>query len=217
MSTMLSHIKLVSVNVGLPQTVTIGDQTIHTGIYKEPTQKRLYLTATGLEDDGQADRRVHGGPDKAVCVYSAEHYDYWRSVGMDLSYGAFGENLTVYGLTEAEACIGDTFTLGEAVVQVCQPRMPCYKVAAKLGLPDLPANMVEKGFSGFYLRVLQEGSIQLGDQLERVESHPSAFTIAEANRVVHHEPHDKETLRRLLEVDVLAQSWRGISQKRLDS
>jgi MOSC domain-containing protein YiiM len=210
----MGAIELRSVNVGMPQTVIIGEQTIQTGIYKYPSEKALFLSHTQLEGDGQADLRFHGGPDKAVCAYSAEHYEYWRSQGIELSFGAFGENLTLEGLSEKETCIGDTFQLGEAVIQVCQPRMPCYKVSAKLGLPELPAQMVALGYSGYYLRVLQEGIVPPDRRFNRLERHPAGVTVDEANRVVHHDKQDYETIQLLLELDVLAESWKNILRKR---
>ncbi|MGE5058308.1 MAG: MOSC domain-containing protein [Betaproteobacteria bacterium] len=129
--------KLISVNVGLPRIVMNNGDPVSTGIFKEPVARRVILRKLNLDGDRQADLSVHGGPSKAVYVYSSEHYDYWKQElpGMKLPWGMFGENFTTTGLFESELNIGDKFRVGSALVMVTEPRMPCYKLGIKFGHP----------------------------------------------------------------------------------
>ncbi|MBW7459428.1 MOSC domain-containing protein, partial [Paenibacillus sepulcri] len=177
--------QLLSLNIALPVAVLHGSREVETGIFKKPSSRPLYLAKTGLDGDGQADLINHGGEDKAVCVYSSVHYPYWASEwGKDAEAGAFGENFTVSRITEQSICIGDIVRAGEAVVQVSQPRQPCFKLGIKHGLPKLPLQVQQTGYSGFYFRVLQEGIVAAGDELVLASRHPAGVTIAEANRIM---------------------------------
>src|SRR5262245_28815032 len=131
--------RVVSVNVGLPQTVTWKGQLVMTGIFKAPIDGRVQVRRLNLDGDRQADLSVHGGPNKAIYVYPSEHYDYWRDEfpGMELPWGMFGENFTTVGLQEGAVHVGDQFRIGSAVAMVTQPRLPCYKLAAKFGREDI--------------------------------------------------------------------------------
>src|SRR6185503_20929609 len=161
---------IVSVNVGTPQSLSYGSKKTHTGGLKTPVPQAM-LRFHNFEGDRQADLKNHGGPDKAVCVYSFDHYPYWEEwFGQveahgrgPLQPGAFSENLTISGVRETELCIGDIFGAGQAVVQLSQPRQPCTKLAGKNGRKDLPGAIHENGFSGFYLRVILEGLVRAGD------------------------------------------------------
>jgi MOSC domain-containing protein YiiM len=157
--------EIVSINVGLPREVSWKGKTVSTGIYKSPVEGPVKLTTLNLDGDGQADLSVHGGPDKAVYAYPAEHYGFWREELSDseLSWGAFGENFTTQGLLEEDLNIGDTFRIGSAVVRVSQPRMPCYKLGIRLGRADIVKRFLASRRSGFYLSVLEEGTVQAGD------------------------------------------------------
>jgi len=209
---------VLSINVGLPQPMEWGKQTVGTGIFKTPADGPLYLSETNFEGDGQADPVNHGGPEKAVCVFPFEHYSYWeKELARPLPFGAFGENLTVAGLTEDRVCIGDVFRLGEAVVQISQPRQPCWKLGARHGRPDLPLLVERTGFTGYYCRVLRPGIVRASDGIERVAAHPKAVTVAFANRVKHHDKQNADAIRAILEVDALSAAWRASLQKRLES
>lgn len=152
--------EIVSVNVGKPQIIAYQGKELITGIYKSPVSSSLYVSKTQLDGDGQADLTVHGGVDKALCVYPEEHYAYWEEVlGRKLEAGAFGENLTVRGFLETDVCIGDIYAIDDVIVQVSQPRQPCFKVGKRLEWAKTPLQMQETGFTGFYFRVLQEGFI----------------------------------------------------------
>lgn len=208
--------KLVSVNVGLPETLAAKGKSVATGIFKKPVQGGVPLGKENLAGDGQADRAYHGGPDKAVCVYCAEHYPHWsEALARELGYGAFGENFTVQGMTEQDVCIGDRFTIGTALVQVTQPRQPCFKLAMKYDAVRLPAWVEETGYTGYYFRVLRQGVVEAGETFARYEADPAGITVAEANRLQYRDKSDVEGIRRLLAVAALSDSWRQSFERRL--
>jgi MOSC domain-containing protein YiiM len=174
-------VRVLSVNVGLPRDLAFGKRRIRTAIVKEPAAGAIPLRRLGFEGDGQADPRVHGGPDKAAYVYPSEHYAYWSEIlgRNDLSPGAFGENLTSEGLLETDARIGDVYEIGSARVQVTRPRTPCAKLGARFGSMAFVRTFATAGRPGFYLRVLQEGMVEAGDVIARISSDPSRPTVAE--------------------------------------
>lgn len=204
--------KLISVNVSLPKEVPYLGRTITTGIFKEPVQGRVMVRRLNIDGDDQADRRVHGvGFDMAVYVYPFEHYAFWgKELGRDgFPYGQFGENLTVEGLSENTVRIGDTFRVGGTLLQVSQPRVPCYKFALRMEEgPYFPARFQETGRMGFYCRVLQEGEIGAGDSIELVDGDNDAVTIAEFIRIYLYETHEPESLKRALASRFLSDPWR---------
>ncbi|MDR9853453.1 MOSC domain-containing protein [Paenibacillus sp. VCA1] len=198
---------IVSVNVGKPVTVEYLGKPLTTGIYKRPVQGEVFVGRTQMDGDGQADTVNHGGPDKAVCVYPYEHYAYWeQELDKKLDYSAFGENLTVTGLLETGVCIGDVFEMGEVVVQVSQPRFPCFKLSSKHAVKDFPARVLDTGFSGFYLRILEEGRLSKDSRIVKRSSHPMRVTVASVlkQQALGRRGADRDELRRLLEVDALA-------------
>ncbi|HLF91795.1 MAG TPA: MOSC domain-containing protein [Anaerolineales bacterium] len=171
--------QLLSLNRSLPQTIHLKGQTFTTGIYKTPAAGRIRLHTLGLEGDGQADLRVHGGVDKAVYLYPHEHYAYWQQTlgRTDLTPGQFGENFTVSGLLETEVHQGDVFCVGSAVIQITEPRYPCFKLAIKMERRDFPKLFLRSEFSGFYARVREEGEAGAGDPIERLTHFPENPTI----------------------------------------
>jgi MOSC domain-containing protein YiiM len=181
---MLSFIMVRSVNVGLPRPLATAKGEVRSGIVKAPVAGRVLVHRLGLDGDGQADLSVHGGVHKAVYVYSHDHYAVWaRELGRaDLGPGSFGENLTVDGMLETDVRIEDIYRFGSAVLQVTQPRAPCFKLAAHLGLPDFGKTFLASGRSGFYLRVLEEGDVGVGDSIERISSPPTALTVRDDSR-----------------------------------
>lgn len=207
---------LESLNVGQPKKVLYNGREIQTGIYKEPVEHPLFLSKTNLEGDGQADLVHHGGEDKAVCVYSFDHYSYWEdALGVQLEPGAFGENLTIRGLTEENVFLGDVFQFGEAIVEVSQPRQPCFKLAMKHQVKDLPVQIQNTKFTGFYFRVLKEGRVSKEDGLELIESQANGVSITAANQIKYHDTQNTEAIKRILEVKALSDSWRSSFEKRL--
>ena len=186
--------EVLAVCIGQPRAVSAFDargreHTVVTGIYKEPVTGRVHARYWGLEGDGQADtrvikgRQVHGGAEKAIYLYPFEHYAPWQSeLGKELVHGQFGENLTITGLLEETTRVGDTLRVGEALVQVTSPRGPCYKFDIRMGIPECKELMNANGRTGFYVRVLEPGSIGAGDRIEVVSTDPSAMTILELHR-----------------------------------
>ena len=156
---------IVSVNAGQPREVAWGNEVVRTSIFKQPIDGRTMLRRLNLEGDVQADLSVHGGPDKAVYAYPVEHYDYWREQlpGRELPCGIFGENLTLAGLTEDDAHIGDELRIGAARLVITQPRLPCFKLGIRFGDPTIVARFLASNRPGFYLAVLEEGEIGAGD------------------------------------------------------
>jgi MOSC domain-containing protein YiiM len=212
-------VKLLSVNVSLPKQVLHNGKLITTGIYKEPVSDRVMVYALNIQGDGQADRKVHGGRDMAVYAYPFEHYKFWEeTLGRpELPFGQFGENLTVEGLSEETVRIGDVFRVGDALLQVTQPRIPCYKLALRMGEgADFPKHFQDSGRLGFYLRVIQEGEIGAGDAIECVDTDGGAVTIAEFIHIYLHERHDPDSLRRVLASRDLGDAWRIYLEKMLD-
>lgn len=186
--------EVLAVCVGQPRAVTALDahgreHAVVTGIYKEPVAGRVHARPWGLEGDGQADtrvikgRQVHGGAEKAIYLYPFEHYAAWQAeLGKELVYGQFGENLTTTGLLEETTRVGDTLRIGETLLQVTMPRGPCYKFDIRMGVPECKELMNANGRTGFYVRVLEEGTIGAGDTIERVSSDPTGMTILEYHR-----------------------------------
>ncbi|MFC5467584.1 MOSC domain-containing protein [Cohnella suwonensis] len=207
---------IISLNVGAVRTDEYKGKQAQSGIYKTTVDRPLALSALGLDGDEQADLVNHGGPDKAICVYSLEHYPHWEKVlSAELPLGAFGENFTVGNLSERDIRIGDVFRVGTAVVQVSQPRQPCWKLAMKWGLEELPMLVTETGATGFYFRVLTPGTIQPSDSLTLEIAHEAGVTIEEANRVMHKDKADAEGILRVLAVEELSASWKKTLSARL--
>ena len=200
---------LRSVNASQPLAVEIDGRRYHTGIYKRAVSGRLWLGRLGLAGDGQADLEAHGGPHRALYVYPQEHYAFWADEleRDDFEYGQFGENLTTSGLLENEVCIGDVYAIGEAAIQVSQPRVPCYKLANKLGIPGFAKTFLRQNKSGFYARTLQEGSLGAGDSIRLLEKDGAGITVAEINAALHIKK-DPDVARRALEVEALSPEWR---------
>jgi MOSC domain-containing protein YiiM len=182
--------KILAIFVGRPKTYGTADAKLAhdrlwtSSIVKELINGPVRLGETNLAGDQQADLSVHGGPDKAVNVYSADHYPLWQAeLNLpDFGYGAFGENLVVAGLTEDAVCIDDLYRVGEATVQVSQPRGPCWKIARRWRMKDLTARVDQTGRTGWYLRVLQPGFIEAGQTLELIERPYPEMTITKANQ-----------------------------------
>lgn len=214
--TILKEYPVISIQVGKPKAIVYQGKELLTGIFKQPVDRPLFLSYTNFEGDGQADTVNHGGADKAVCVYCHDHYTYWqKQLNRPLEAGAFGENLTIAGLKEEEIHIGDIFQLDEAIVQVSQPRYPCHKLSKKHDVPDFPLQVIQTGYSGFYLRVLQEGMVSPTAMLRLIERHPQEISVAYVNQVKNIDKDNQAALKQLIELDVLAQSWRDSLLKRL--
>jgi len=211
-------VKLISLNVARPRLTVYKGATINTGIFKKPVSGRIALRTLNLDGDQQADLSVHGGPYKAVYAYPSEHYGYWRGElpKTDLSWGAFGENLTTEGLGEDELHVGDRFRIGSAVLMARQPRMPCFKLAARFQRDDMLERFLVSGRSGFYFSVEQEGEVEKGDSFELVSQNPSGITIAEMNRLFVRERYNRELLQKAIATAPLPEKWREYFLPRLN-
>lgn len=202
--------------VGSPKGYVYEGKEWFSAITKTRAEGSLFLSTENLLGDQQADLEHHGGPDKAVCVYCWEHYPYWEEkLDRKLEAAAFGENFTVEGLTEDLVRIGDIFRVGKALVQVSQPRQPCYKLRYKHHAPELPLEIQKTGYTGYYLRVLEEGFVQAGDMLDLVEPSPYGVTVSFANRIMYQEKSNTEGLLKVLSVQELSASWRDMLTKRI--
>jgi MOSC domain-containing protein YiiM len=211
--------RVVSVNVGLPRTVRWKGRDVTTGIFKEPVEGRIRVRRLNLDGDRQADLSVHGGPAKAVYAYPLEHYAFWREeLGQKLSFGDFGENLTVEGLPfEDEAVIGERFRIGTAELVVTQPRLPCYKLGLRFGREDMVKRFLASRRTGYYLAVEAEGDVGAGDGVELLARHPARIPVSEITRVYASDRDDLATIERLVALDALPEDWRTYFRKKLAS
>ena len=201
----------------MPRTTTWRGEPVTTGILKRPVGGRVRAVGVNLEGDGQADLTVHGGPDKAIYAYPAEHYAFWEEqLGRSLPWGAFGENLTLEGAPlEHDAAIGDRLRIGSVELVVTQPRLPCYK----LGLHFQDAGMVRRfqaaGRTGYYLRILAEGDIGAGDAVEVLARHPGRVAVSDVARLLTTGRRDTDGIRRALAVDELPADLRPFFEQLL--
>lgn len=214
---------IISLQVGKPKTIGSSDspdpmgQIWTTGFFKDPTSQLVWLGKTNLDGDGQADLENHGGPEKAVNIYPSEHYPYWsQTLALkDLSHGAFGENFTTEGLLEGDVCIGDMFEIGESLVQISQPRQPCWKLARRWRVKDLALHVQETGRTGWYFRVLREGYVRAGNTLVLVERPHPNWTVSSANTVMHHQTNDLHAAEDLGGCVYLSSRWREKLKRRV--
>jgi MOSC domain-containing protein YiiM len=197
--------KIVSLNVGMPRKVPYMNREITTGIFKSPVPGPLVLRRLNLYGDHQADLENHGGRNKAVYAYPSEHYEFWRREfpDMELPWAMFGENLTTEGLSEENACIGDHFRIGEAVVKVTQPRIPCYKLGIRFGRPDIVKRFLASRRSGIYFAVVEEGLVNTGDAIERVREDENRISIADVNRAYVSARDNLPLARRIVSLELL--------------
>ena len=209
--------KLISLNIARPRLALYKGASINTGIFKKPVSGRVALRTLNLDGDRQADLAVHGGPYKAVYAYPSEHYEYWRAElpGTDLPWGMFGENFTTEGLGE-NVHVGDRFRIGSAILMVRQPRMPCYKLAAKFQREDIIERFLRSGRSGFYLSVEHEGEVGVGDSFELISRNHDGITIAEMNRLFLREKYDRDLLQKAVATATLPENWREYFLPRLN-
>ena len=210
--------KLISLNVARPRLTLYKGASINTGIFKTPVSGRIALRTLNLDGDRQADLSVHGGPFKAVYAYPSEHYGFWRQElpAMELPWGTFGENFTTEGLSEDDLHVGDRFRIGSAVLMVRQPRMPCYKLAARFQRDDMIERFLVSGRSGFYFSVEQEGEVAKADSFELISQNRDGITIAEMNRLFVHERYNRALLQKAIATAALPESWREYFLPRLN-
>ena len=209
---------LLSVNVGLPQDLAWHGRRVHTAVWKRPVGGPRLVRRLNIDGDGQGDLAGHGGEHRAVFVYQIESYRYWQEQLSrdDFSYGQFGENFTVAGLADDQVCIGDRYRIGEAVFEVTQPRVTCYRVGIRMDDPRMPALLVSHHRPGFYFRVLREGAVQAGDEIVQVAAGPEAMTVTEADALLYLPGHPRQQLLRALRIPALPDGWKASFQAMLD-
>ncbi|HET8923604.1 MAG TPA: MOSC domain-containing protein [Candidatus Acidoferrum sp.] len=209
---------LLSVNIGLPRDVTWNGKTVRTAVWKSPVNGRRMVCKVNIAGDAQADLVGHGGEQRAVFVYQIGSYHYWeRFLGRsDFSFGQFGENFTVEGLADDEVCIGDRYRIGDAVFEVTQPRVTCYRVGIRMKEARMPALLVEHRRPGFYFRVLQEGEVGAGDEIVKVADGPERATVAEIDALLYLPGHSRKQLERALRISALSKGWQSSFQAILE-
>jgi ferredoxin-NADP reductase/MOSC domain-containing protein YiiM len=210
--------RLASLNVGLPQDVVWRGRTVHTGVWKSPVEGPRMVRRLNIDGDGQGDLGGHGGEQRAVFVYQLASYRYWEDeLGRhDLVPGQFGENFTVEGLADDVVCIGDRYRIGDAVFEVTQPRVTCFRVGIRMDDPRIPALLVSHKRPGFYFRVLGEGEVQAGDEIVMVGSGPESLTVAEVDALLYLPGHSRTQVQRALQVPALSPGWKSSFQALLD-
>jgi len=210
--------RLLSVNVGLPRDIPWQGKTVHTGIWKTPVEGRRMARRLNIDGDGQGDLQGHGGEHRAVFVYQIDSYRYWQTqLGRsDFVYGQFGENFTIDGLPDAEACIGDRYRIGGALFEVTQPRVTCYRLGIRMNEPQMPALVVAHHRPGFYFRVLEEGEVGAGDEIVKVSAGPERMTVADIDALLYLPGRDGNGLERALRIPALSAGWRSSFQTLLE-
>ncbi|BAH53531.1 MOSC domain-containing protein [Rhodococcus opacus] len=209
---------LRSLNVGLPRDVSWRGRTVHTGVWKRPVDGPLMVRRLNIDGDGQGDLGGHGGENRAVLVYQTESYRYWSEHlhRNDLEPGHFGENFTVDGLPDDEVCIGDRYRIGTAVFEVTQPRVTCYRVGMRMNEPQMAALLVSHGRPGFYLRVIEEGEVEAGQDIVKVAAGPEAVPVSEIDALLYLPGHPRDALARSLRIPALSPGWKDSLQSILN-
>ncbi|HET9894444.1 MAG TPA: MOSC domain-containing protein [Streptosporangiaceae bacterium] len=210
--------QLLSVNVGLPQDVAWHGQTVHTAVWKRPVDGPAFVRRLNIDGDGQGDLAGHGGEHRAVFVYQIESYRYWQDqLGRsDFTYGQFGENFTVRGLADDQVCIGDRYRIGEALFEVTQPRVTCYRVGIRMNDQRMPALLISHHKPGFYLRVLREGAVRAGDEIVQVGAGEEAMTVADVDALLYLPGHPRQQVLRAMRIPALPAGWKASFQAILD-
>jgi ferredoxin-NADP reductase/MOSC domain-containing protein YiiM/ferredoxin len=209
--------RLLSVNVGLPRDVTWNGKTVRTAIWKSPVEGRQMARKLNIVGDAQADLAGHGGEQRAVFVYQMDSYHYWERVlgRSDFTSGQFGENFTVEGLPDSEVRIGDRYRIGDAIFEVTQPRVTCFRVGIRMNEPRMAALLVAHHRPGFYFRVLQEGEVGAGDDIVKISDGPERISVADVDALLYLPGHSSEQLQRALRIPALSKGWQSSFQAML--
>jgi MOSC domain-containing protein YiiM len=208
----MAHV--LSVNVGTPRTVEWHGRTVATAIWKSPVDGRVPVRGVNLAGDDQADRRVHGGPDKAVYAYAREDYDWWSGVlGRPIDPGTFGENLTTEGIALNDLVVGSRWSVGQAVLEVAQPRLPCFKLGIRMGDADFVESFNDAARWGTYFRIVVEGDVGVGDEMASVDGRTRGITISELGAA--YLDHDPAVLRRVASDAAVPDGWRNWAERAL--
>lgn len=211
--------RITSISIGKPKSLSVNSsRPVKTSFLRTPIECKVFLGYEGFENDQVGDPRLHGGVDKAVCVYSREHFNYWiHEKGLHLNTPAFGENLTVEGLLETNAHIGDVFKIGDAQVQISQPRQPCHKINKVYNNQEMACWVKSSGFTGFYFRVIEQGWVTPGDEIILIKEGEGGFSIYELNCFLSKSKgeNDPKRLAEAVKLEALTEEWRKLLRKRL--
>lgn len=199
-----------STNISEPRTILWRGKEVNTGIYKTPTLKPIFLGKEGVNEDYVADRKVHGGKYKACYLFSSDHYPYWKTLypNLNWNWGMFGENLTVNGMNETQIMVGDIYKIGDALVQVTQPREPCFKFGLKFGSQDVLKQFISHGFPGTYVSVLEEGLVHTKDKVKLVNRLETTLSVAQLYELIFAKNKKQELLKIAVELDILPERKR---------
>lgn len=216
----MSAIEIVSINIlGKPEVLVSDHQSVKTAYRKVRIEtESLQLGMTSFEGDMVQDKKHHGGNDKAICCYNSDHFIKWNNeLGFELEPAAFGENLTLEGdaAHENNVFIGDRYQLGEAIVEVSEPRGPCYVIGIRYNFKQFPVLLQKSGFTGFYLRTITPGLVKKTDKLIHMSSHPEQISVMDVNYIRYHDSKNKEGIERLVNLKELSGDWREMFEKKL--
>ncbi|MFD2101743.1 MOSC domain-containing protein [Flagellimonas iocasae] len=209
--------RVISTNIGQPTSIIWNGKETTTGIFKHPIEEPLLLETESVAKDTIADRKVHGGIFKACYLFSSDHYPYWKEKypNLDWNWGMFGENLTIEGLNEAQLKIGSIYKLGSALVQITQPREPCFKLGIRFGSQEILKEFIDHGFPGTYIRILEVGKVATGDRMELVEESKSPLTTQEFYQLLFSKEKNREHLKLAIANDALPPGKRERLEKLL--
>ena len=201
--------KIINLAVGKPKEYYWDNKIELTGIGKSPVQA-FEVKKTGIVGDDVANHKFHGGPDRVVCFYPFEHYSYWEEVFQrKLILPAFGENITATGMTEEQVCIGDIYKIGDTILQITQGRVPCVTISNYNEEKQLLKKVIETTQTGYFFRVLEEGTIMFDSEITLLEKHSNEISVSFATQILFHQKQDKASIEKILTVDVLAEDWRN--------
>ena len=200
--------KILSTNISLPKKIIFNNKTLTTSIFKKPTDKVLKVKKKGLFGDGQADLQAHGGVNKAIYLYSYLHYEYWSSIlkkDFSNNYGLVGENLTIDDLNEEQFFIGDELKIANVVIKITQPRIPCYKLSIKMNVKNFTQLFIDHGYLGIYAKVIKQGQIKKGENLELIHRENDTMSIYEVSKLVFDKNSNVEQLKKAVEIKYLSE------------
>jgi len=194
-----------STNISKPKTIFWNNTQVNTGIFKTPVTKAIVLGKNGVEDDFVADKKVHGGTHKACYLFSANHYPYWQKLYPHLkwNWGMFGENITISNMNEMQIMVGDIYKIGDALVQVTQPREPCFKFGVKFGSQNVIKQFIDHGFPGTYVKILEEGLVRKNDNIKLVSRSEKSLSVAQLFTLIFAKNKNRELLKIAVDQEVL--------------
>ena len=209
--------EIISTNIAKPATIEWRGQKVETGIYKYAVENPIFLGSEDVANDHVIDRRYHGGADKACYLYSADHYPFWQNKypNQDWKWGMFGENLTIGGLNESEIRIGDRFQIGGALVQVTQPRQPCFKLGVRFGDQSVVSDFWTLPYPGVYVRVLSQGEVKTGDKMLLIERNPESLSVSVVFSLFDRNNEDVGLMQKAIAEPFIAESCRRDIEKLL--